>query len=463
MKFAKLSVAAILAVGFTTSAVAEDSKITFNPFGSAKLYYETIAHDGATDGSEDLFNSKGASGGALMSLGATGKINSCFGYGFEGMGVNTLGLENNLVSGTRMSHGRDSDILDSQFWFPQAYITYHPCDMGTNTTFKVGRQYLDTPLAFTERWNLAPNSFDAIVAINQDIINTTIVGAYVGRGNGVKVAVSRGDDFRDYGFGTDSVDGTLAGAGAHLGKSGGAYALGIITNLLDGALPISLWGYDVNNVANALWADAGYKLDLGDGMKFDLGAQYGYMSPDDDSNSLVTGALGVANPDDTTGYGVKIGGSVNVADMNFGLTAAYSTVDDDGVLSLANTATIITADNTVGAPGGKKTKLYTAGIYTDGTGVAVPGSDAFKIKATTKLAGIGGLAVQYVSCENDTKYASGMTNVDEIDVILSTGILPGGLNTKLIYMNRDVDDKYDNNKGLTDDTDHIRLILSKKF
>jgi len=445
MKFAKLSIAAIAVLGMASSALAAgascDDKITYNPFGSAKLYYESIAFDQATDGKEDLFDKKGASGGALLSGGLTGKINSCFGYGFEAMAVDTLGLENNLVSNTRMGWGRTSnhaikadksnlveEITETQFWFPQAYLTYHPCDMGTNTTFKIGRQYLDTPLAFTERWNLAPNSFDAIVAMNQDILNTTLVAAYVGRGNGVFGKVTNGKEFDTY-------------------VKEGAYAVGVITNLLDGTLPIQLWGYDVVNVANAFWADAGYKLNLGDGLSFDLGAQYGMMSPDDDANSLAT-ALGVVNPDDSSGFGVKIGTGIDLGGVKLGLTAAYSSIDEDGMLPLANTATNF-----------KKTKLYTAGIYTDGTGVAAPGSDAFKIKATTKLAGIGGLALQYVSCENDDN--NPMHNVDEIDAILSSGVLPGGLNTKLIYINRSVD--YATGKGLAQDTDHFRVILSKKF
>jgi len=437
MKFAKLSIAAIAVLGMASSAMAAgascDDKITYNPFGSAKLYYETVDVDGSNS---DLFDQGNATGGALLSGGLTGKINSCFGYGFEAMAVDTLGLENNLVSGVRMGNGNGApeDTLDTQFWFPQAYLTYHPCDMGTNTTFKIGRQYLDTPLAFTERWNLAPNSFDAIVAMNQDILNTTLVAAYVGRGNGVFGKVTNGADFDEYG-------------------KEGAYALGVITNLFDGTLPIQLWGYDVVNAATAYWADAGYKLDLGDGLKFDLGAQYGMISPDDDANSLAT-ALGAVNPDDTSGFGVKVGTDISVADMVFGLSAAYTSVDSDGVIGLSNTATLTTNVGGTGYVGGKKTKLYTAGIYTDGTHVALPGSDAFKVKASTKLAGIGGLAVAYIHNENDN---NNKLDVDEIDVVLSSGILPGGLNTKLIYINRDYD------QDTVSDSSHIRMILSKKF
>ncbi len=450
MKFAKLSIAALAVVGFTSSAVASD--ITINPFGSAKLYYETIATDAA---GSDLFSQSassgaaanlkdgGASGQALFSLGATGKINDCLGYGIEGMAVDTLGLENNVVSNVRMGNGNSApkDALDTQFWFPQAYVTYSPCDTFlSNTTFKIGRQYLDTPLAFTEKWNVAPNSFDAAVMLNKDIVNTTLVAAYVGRGNGDFVQVTNGEEFRTYG--TD-----------------GAYTVGAITSLLDGAIPVSVWGYDVVNVAQAFWGDAGYKLDLGDGLKFNLGAQYGFMTPDDDANSLAT-ALGAVNPDDTSGFGVKIGTSMKMADMNFGITAAYTSVDKDGVLALANTATIQDTQSANGVSptlGGKKTKLYTAAIYGDGTHVAIPGSDAYSVKVSTKLAGVGSLAVKYVNNDNSNNNALDM---DEIDVILGTS-LPGGIGAKLIYMNR----AYDlvNNDAVHNDADHVRIILSKNF
>jgi hypothetical protein len=164
--------------------------------------------------------------------------------------------------------------------------------------------------------------------------------------------------------------------------------VGALTKVIDG-LPINLWYYDLPSMATAFWADAGYNLKVADDMSFGLGAQYGTIMP---------AANGV---DDTVGYGVKIGGKIGMFDV----MAAYSSMDDDGAVALANTAT-----------GGKKTKLYTAGIYTDGTGVAVPGSDAFKIKAAAKVAGVGKFIAQYVSCENDVTNAS-MQNVDEIDII----------------------------------------------
>ncbi len=435
MKFAKLSIAALAVVGFSSSAVALDmSGVTVKPYVNTKLYYETVDRDGATGNKADLFSQGNASGQVLLSVGATGSLDKCWGYGFEYNIADTLGLENNIVSGTRMGHGRVSENeftqsnslvharIDTQHWASQAYVTYSPCDtILSNTTLKIGRQYLNTPFAFSEGWNLQKNSFDAIVALNQDIKNVTLVGAYVGKGNGAFGVVQNGDRFTSY------LDGFEA-------SGHGTYAIGAMTNLLKG-LPINAWYYNVGNVADAAWIDGAYTLGLGNGMNVGLGGQFGQMMPD---------ASGV---DDTTGYAGKISGKVGM----FNLMAAYSTVDDGntGSLPLANTAT-----------GFKKTKLYTAGVYTDGTGVAVPGSDAFKVKASVKVPGIGKLIAQYVSCENDDNAA--MHNVDEIDIILATKL--AGIGAKIIYINRDVTEgEIPGNGGFKMDTDHVRMIFTKNF
>ena len=431
MKFTKLSMAALAVVGFSSSVMAMDlSSVTVKPYAQAKLYYEATDFNG-----NDMFDKKSASGQAMVTAGVTGKLDSCWGYGFEYNVADTLGLENNLVSNTRMGAGIGRGILDTQSWASQAYVTYSPCNtILSNTTFKIGRQFLDTPLAFTEKWNLAPNSFDAIVALNQDIKNVTLVGAYVGRGNGVKVRVTNGDKFEGYGTNV-----------AHPNGGKGAYAVGALTNLVEG-LPINLWYYDVVDTADAFWADAAYTYNMAEDMSFNIGAQYGSIMPKGAVETLVPG-IG-----DTNGFGVKIGTKIGMFDV----MAAYSSVDDDdgtAAVALANTATMS------GTAGGKKTKLYTAGIYTDGTGVAVPGSDAYKVKVSGKFPVIGKMIAQYVVCENDNNKP--MQNVSELDLIYATKI--EGIGAKLIYMNRSIDEGKVANAGLKDDTNHFRVILSKKF
>ena len=435
MKFAKLSLAALAVVGFSSSAMALDlSGVTAKPYVNTKLYYETIKtkNDGTAD--SKLFKRGNSSGQALAQAGVTGNFNSCWGYGLEYSVADTLGLENNVVSNTRMGWGRTSEnsrvangetadantsaLLDTQAWMSQAYVTFKGC--GTplkNTTFKIGRQYLDTPLAFTETWNLAPNSFDAIVAVNSDIQNVTLVGAYVGKGNGVKGRVTNGDRFVTYGSTLD--DGNTS-------NLKGAYAVGMLTNF---GVPVNIWYYNVKKVADAWWADTNFNI-----MQAKLGLQYGVMDP------KASGAK------DSKGGAIQLSGNV----AGFDLAAAYSKMDKDGTVALANTAT-----------GLKKTKLYTAGIYTDGTAVAIPDSKAYKLKASTGTP-IGKFTLQYVDCSNDTKKAAGGTpasdtNVKEVDAILGTKVL--GINTKLIYINQN----FTEGDNKDHDKQHVRIVLSKKF
>lgn len=417
MKFIRLSMTAMAVAGFTSSAVAMDlSSVTVKPYAQAKLYYEATDLNGT-----DMFDKKSASGQVLLTVGATGKLDSSWGYGFEYMVTDTLGLENNLVSAVRSDAGVDSDPLNTQDWASQAYVTYSPWDtVLSNTTFKIGRQFLDTPFAFTEKWNITRNSFDAVVVMNQDIKNVTLVGAYVGRGNGQFVSVTSADKFEGY---------PGNGIGAHQ-----TYAVGALTKVLP-ELPINAWYYNIDNVADAAWVDGAYTYKMDADTNIDFGAQYGAVMPD------------AAGAGDTTGYGVKVGGKLGM----FGLEAAYTSVDDDdgtAVVALANTAT-----------GFNKTKLYTATLYTDGTAVAIPGSDAWSVKATAKVNGIGKFIAKYNSCTNDDN--NPMHNVDELDVILATKV--AGINAKVIYMNRSVTEGKVADAGLKDDTNHLRFILAKNF
>jgi len=451
MKFAKLSLAALAVVGFSSSAMALDlSGVTAKPYVNTKLYYETIDGKGrdalqGAGANNKLFNKNSATGQALAQVGVTGNFNSCWGYGLEYSVADTLGLEGDVVSGVRMGTGRTSTLegdpgVNTQDWMSQAYVTFKGC--GTplkNTTFKIGRQYLDTPLAFTETWNLAPNSFDAIVAANTDIQNVTLIGAYVGKGNGAFGTVTNGDRFVEY---------PLGATFAPILNSRGAYALAALTNF---GIPVNVWYYNVREVAKAVWADTNFNI-----MGAKLGLQYGNVNPSHAYDRVIA-LPGNRAVDTTKGGAIQLSGNI----AGFHLSAAYSKVDDNttgGQIALANTAT-----------GGKKTKLYTAGIYTDGTGVAIPGSKAYRLAASTNTA-YGKFTLAYIDCKNDMQRTTAATNVKETDFIWGTKVL--GIDTKLILINRDVKNSAAagsvgraNGLGdtLRDDTKHVRIILSKKF
>jgi len=68
--------------------------------------------------------------------------------------------------------GKDND---SYSILGEAYLQYKYA----NTTFKGGRQKLDTPLAGSDDARMLPNLFEAYVLTNTDIANTTLVVAHV--------------------------------------------------------------------------------------------------------------------------------------------------------------------------------------------------------------------------------------------------------------------------------------------
>ncbi len=61
--------------------------------------------------------------------------------------------------------------VEDTAWIDVANVT---AKMG-KTTAVIGRQKLDTPLAFTETWNIVENTFDAFTFVNGDIPKTKLI------------------------------------------------------------------------------------------------------------------------------------------------------------------------------------------------------------------------------------------------------------------------------------------------
>jgi hypothetical protein len=167
MKIVKMSLVAAMLVGASAYAI-DNVKVS----GDAKVFY------GATDlGDASLFDKAGAYGQAAAGLNVSADLVEGVSAGVATQSLTTLGLENNLVSALWAGQS-----LQTQWWFSEMWTA---ATIG-KTTAKVGRMTLDTPLAFTETWNIASNSFDAGVLLNQDLPDTTIVAAWVGKGNGLQ-------------------------------------------------------------------------------------------------------------------------------------------------------------------------------------------------------------------------------------------------------------------------------------
>jgi len=393
MKLGKLSLVAVMALGTSAFAV-ENVKVN----GDAKVIYQTTEK-----GTQDMFeHNTNSAAGVGVRVAATADLTKGVSAGVEAQAFTTLGLENNLV-GAVMATGQLEDVWQ----FSQAWIA---ASMG-NTTAKIGRMELDTPLAFTEKWNVVYNTFDAAVLLNNDLPNTTLVGAWVGKHNGIG------------GTGTliNSNGQTAALDTDFQSFYSGAYAAGVINKSIPNTTA-QLWYYNVLDTANALWLQADSKVEM-----VSVGAQYAQMDPK--ASGIETSSI----------WAVKAG--MDVAGVN--LYAAYSSADKDGVLGFANTAT------------GDKTKIYTglASIYMDGI-VTRPGTDTVKVGASTTAAGVK-LAASYTDCESE----GGINDISAWDVSATGNVGPVSL--QAIYTSVQNTTGSANYGGM--DLDTLRIIAQLKF
>jgi len=419
VKITNLSLAAIAAVAMTTGAMADaDKGIDFKIGGQAVVYYET--HDG---GDADLFNQGSTAAGtagnsaanAGLQLNANADLGNGFGLGLQGTALSTWGLENQVVSGVKqdgLGNNGDTGAASDYFAFTKAYLTKQ---IG-NTTLKAGRQELPkslSPLAFSEGWNVYKNTFDAIVAINSDIPDTTVVGAYVSRSNT---------------HGNLNSFGKLAGGaideGAYMltvaNKSSKVvqptisyYALQDITPAVLGA-PITS-----TDTGSAIWAD----VQVDAGLPVKLALQGGQIDP---KNGL----------DKTNVWGAKASAKLN----GVALSLAYSDVND-GALAVKNVGTNV------------KTPLYTQMVYNQDF---ISSDASTTVLKAAMPAGPGKLIAQY-GMTSDNSAAS--SDYNELDVMYKTKL--SGMNVFAAYIMRDSDTK--NLKGADDKNNIVRVWTRYNF
>ena len=412
MKFTKMSLVAALLVG--SSAFALDN---VKMSGNAQLFYNTSdaasgydAVKGKTSGT--LFSKDSSAADAGLNLNVTADlvkndmvaVSAGAGYTV----LSTLGLENNLVSGvwggahtatanTGASYGSalGGAKVENANWMNEAWVAA----TAGKTTLKLGRMELDTPLAFTEKWSIEKNTFEAAVVINQDIPDTTLVGAYVGNGNGNET----------FGQNNQSVVEALGlTAGAVVNADGkfttfgtnGAYAVGAINNSFK-PLTVQGWYYNLTQLATAYWFQADLNMD---GVL--AGAQY---------TSTTVGS------NDASGtYAVMAGYEIKDT-----VTAklAYSQTSDKGDLHGANTATDTGAS-----------KLYTEAWLTYGQVTQIDTS-AINLTVESPADGIVDLGLYVTMVDHSGVNTAG----DFMETAVTAGKSFGPLDTTLAVIYSDED------------------------
>ena len=396
MKVAKISLLASLLL-CTSSFAIENIEVA----GAGKFFYGTL--DATPDGTNrpNLFDKEGAYAQFGLDLSVGADLGAEFKGKIAGTGLATAGMGGDIANAPWAT-----GVMGSQVWLREAYLNN---TFFGNTAVTLGRQTLDTPFAFTETWNIGVNTFDAVLIENTDIPDTTILGAFIERGNGLN--------------GFLSVNPAITESGSMLNPFEkfyeGAAVVGIKNKSLSGT-QLQAWYYDIKDTAKAYWLQADVEYS---GLLF--GAQAAGLNLDD-----------TLDPSETSkAYAAKIG---YVGIENLTLSAAISQTDKDG------SATYQIANFATGGSGGAQTKLYTEAWWNFGY-VGKAGTTAYNASALYSIPETVDLGLFYTNI--DQRAENGDIDVTEYTATVAKSF--GSLATSLAYVYSKADDyndaKYYNN------------------
>jgi len=169
-----------------------------------------------------------------------------------------------------------------------------------NTEIKLGRQILDTPHADSDDIRMIPNYFEAYTVTNTDIDSLTLSAGFINRMAGWENGVNTAKFVKIWET-LESSD-----------EMGGiAYASALYEGIKD--LSLSLWYYNYDNIANVLYAEAGYVHTFSPKRSLTVGLQY--------DGSKETGAALLGEQDSGT-YGVSI--ELAAEDIGVHILSAYN-------------------------------------------------------------------------------------------------------------------------------------------
>ena len=367
MKLAKLSLAAIVVAGLASSSFAADTLADAFKNGKASGELRAWYFDRDTSAANKAVYAIGDAGkgdaGILNTGVVLGYVTDAF-YGFS------LGLT--MQSNFAAFADKDAKNLFSKDEFgsgavlSEAYLAYTM----KNTTAKVGRQFIASPLVSGSGSRMIKEAFEGAVVINTDLPQTTLIAGYVSKFQGRTTKALDGADLAAatmLGAESDipefSKTGVFAGAGAF--TFDGAYTAAAINKSITNLTLTGQYAV-VKDVAGAVIGDvdvyhveAGYVLPMS-GFELGFGAAYRASSTDKDINA----------------DGNYLGAKVTVAKLaGFGAGFAYGTSDssDDLIAGMGNGA-----DN-----------LYTGTTIRGGANTYQANTDSYKFNVSYDFAQVG--------------------------------------------------------------------------
>ena len=445
-----MSLVAALLIGSSAFAI-DNVKVS----GDAKLYYSTkdatsagvvagtnansstsVAAAGPALRTDDsLFSSANSAGQAALGLGVTANLTKNVSAGAHLTALSTLGLQGQLVGNVWEGTNGTKDT----YWFDEAWIA------GTlgKTTAKIGRMELDTPYVFSETWSVAKNTFEAAVLINQDIPDTTLVGAYVGAGNGStpRNLGHTGTALQGAGVGIANVIGAQDGNGETNFETfyNGAYAVGAINNSFK-PLTVQAWYFYATQAVDAYWLQADLDME-----GFLAGVQY----TDLNYKKQLTG---LTDDYDNDAFAVMLGyeGMKDVATIK----VAYSSTGTE-----KNLGGLGAGQNLSGTG---QSKLYTEAWWNYGY-VTRADTDAWNVTVTSPVQGMFDLGLYYTSTTTSDNGVANTPDVDMDEFTVTAGKDFGPLNATLAYIYTNADDQNVDANGNGQDYNTVQAYLTYNF
>lgn len=260
---------------------------------------------------------------------------------------------------------------DSVTYLGEAYLQYK----NGNTTFKGGRQKLDTPLAGSDDARMLPNLFEAYVLTNTDVKDTTLIAAHVTK-------FAQGTFGRAYNGAGGVPDKVLSGTSGYslvdtknyVGEfvDMGTYAIGdntggvsVLAAVYTGikGLKLQLWDYYAHDILNAVYTEANYGWSYASGISPYVGVQW--INERDVGSNNASPALEL-NKIESDFVAAKVGAKIGNCDVS--VAVSHNTKDDASAIN----------GGTVSPWGGMP--AYTQGMVTRHQFMA--GTDAWKVAAS---------------------------------------------------------------------------------
>ncbi len=447
--------------------------------GHLKLWYQTMNHGGVAGGDGGFFNRQTTAGNEWMSVSAhlkvTGQATDTFSYGAAVQGATSFGMNSYIAAAeaVRPVSGADAGSEKIPFWFSEMYGVY----TAGNTKIKIGRMELNTPMAYTEKWNAVTNTFEAVKITNTDIPNTKLMGMYIAKGNGATTnfieapqvfgAEETFNGYTQYDLGDTKI------------SRAGMLVAGVKNNSISN-IPLQAWYYLTPDAIQAFWLQGDVK---GDSLGFLNKPSLQVIG----AGNGATGALKSAMETDAFGDGQTKTGTTYAAaaklTAGLGRVTIYGAASQttEGNLPIANTATNY-----------KKTRLPTASVFNDGMVAAQPGTTSFKVGATTKFGTSSAVAISYgnYNVGQNTGYTQANAksggpasagflansrgedlDMNEFDLVLSTKYKDISMKAIYVYLDKTYVPGSGNGSSVgvststygTDDNHILRLITSLKF